>query len=251
MSTPPDALPAGGPVAVSTTAEAAAPAPLAPAVVALDQVEKRYGAFRPVLMGLELTVRRGDCVVVQGAAGSGKSVLLRLVAGIEAPSGGTIRIAGETVGRLRPRHLAQLRRSMGLLPPDDALLGARSALDNVALAAWVAGVAQEEGLRRARSALELVGAQAAGPPGTPCSALGAGARRAVALARALVNRPALLLLDDPYGAMDAPGAARAAQALAQACASGVAVIAVARDAQPAGAWPPSARLLRLADGKLQ
>ncbi|HYA75491.1 MAG TPA: ATP-binding cassette domain-containing protein, partial [Burkholderiaceae bacterium] len=133
--------------------EATVQAPL----LSCEAVEKRYGDFRPVLMGLDLAIRRGEFVLVQGAAGSGKSVLLRLLAGLERPSAGAIKIAGEDLARMRPRALTQLRRSMGILPPGESLLRGRSVVENVALAAWVAGSTFEEGVRRARAALELVG----------------------------------------------------------------------------------------------
>src|SRR5271169_1911483 len=85
--------------------------------LALEQVEQRYGAFRPALVGIDLSVARGEFVVIAGSGGCGKSVLLRLLAGLESPAGGRIRIAGENLAGMRPRVRAHLRRSMGILPP--------------------------------------------------------------------------------------------------------------------------------------
>lgn len=241
----------------SDTATAPAPGANAPApgtpppVVAFEKVERRYGAFRPALLDVELAVVRGQCLVVHGAAGAGKSVLLRLAAGLEDPTGGVVRIAGEAIGRLGPRPRALLRRSMGILPPGDLLLDARTALENVALAAWVAGVARDEGLRRASAALQTLGVgsgQADGPAGS----LSGSQRRCVALARALVNRPALLLLDDPFGGLDEAAGLRAGQMLAQFSASGVTIMAAAGAAGATlQAWPAAAHHVRLVDGKVQ
>jgi len=223
-------------------------------LLSCEAVEKRYGEFRPALMGLDLTIGRGEFVLVQGPAGSGKSVLLRLLAGLEAPSSGAIRIAGEDLARMRPRALRHLRRSIGILPPGDSLLRRRSVVENVALAAWVAESTFEEGMRRARAALELVGLDVERYGGASCQRLASGQRQCVALARALVNRPALLLLDDPLTAFDEATAARIIDVLDQFSTAGVTVVAAMR-AGAAGTvsstvWPSRTRTLRLLDGKL-
>jgi len=230
------------------------PGQLSP-VLAVEQVEKRYGEFRPALMGVDLAVGRGEFLLIQGSAGSGKSVLLRLLAGLEAPSKGTIRIAGEDLARMRPRALAHLRRSLGILPPGDSLLNRRSVVENVALAAWVAGATLEEGMRRARAALDLVGLDVDHYGSAPCAHLASGQRQCVALARALVNRPALLLLDDLVAPLDEASGARVCQVLDQFSTAGVTVIAAVR-ADPSGAapapapWPARSRTLRLQDGRV-
>jgi len=231
--------------------EATVQAPL----LSCEAVEKRYGEFRPVLMGLDLAIRRGEFVLVQGAAGSGKSVLLRLLAGLERPSAGAIKIAGEDLARMRPRALTHLRRSMGILPPGDSLLRGRSVVENVALAAWVAGSTFEEGVRRARAALELVGLDAERFAAASCAALASGERQCAALARALVNRPALLLLDDLLGALDEATAARVIGVLDQFSAAGVTVVAAMRSGAAGltlsdSMWPARTRILRLLDGKV-
>jgi ABC-type ATPase involved in cell division len=219
-----------------------------------EAVEKRYGEFRPALMSLDLAIGRGEFVLVQGPAGCGKSVLLRLLAGLETPSAGAIKIAGEDLARMRPRALTQLRRSMGILPPGYSLLRGRSIVENVALAAWVAGSTLEEGLRRARAALELVGLDVQRYGAARCDALASGQQQCAALARALVNRPALLLLDDLLTPLDEATGARVIGVLDQFSAAGVTVVVAMR----AGAalstlsapWPARTRTLRLLDGKV-
>ena len=163
--------------------------PAAVPLLQLAGVEQRYGAFRPVLVGLDLELRRGEFLLVEGAGGSGKSVLLRLMAGLERPSAGAVRIAGEDLARLRPAGRAQMRRSIGYVPPGGGLLLARSVLENVALAPWAAGTARDEGIRRAKVALGLVGLDAERTALTPCSHLPSGERQCVALARALPIHP--------------------------------------------------------------
>lgn len=223
-------------------------------LIETEQVEQRYGEFRPVLLGVDLTVGRGDLVVIAGAGGCGKSVLLRLLSGLEKPSGGRIRIAGEDLARMRPRVRTQLRRSIGILPPGDSLIDGRSVEENVALAAWIAGAPREEGLRRAHAALEVVGIDVQRCAAMPAAWLCGGERHCAALARALVNRPALLLLDDLLAPLDDAAAQRILQAIEQFCAAGVAVITTARGDAPAQgssrAWPARARWLRLRDGRL-
>lgn len=224
-------------------------------LLSCEAVEKRYGEFRPALIGLDLVIGRGEFVLVQGPAGSGKSVLLRLLAGLEMPSAGAIRIAGEDLAQMRPRALTHLRRSMGILPPGESLLRRRSVLENVALAAWVAGSTFEEGMRRAQAALELVGLDVERYGAVGCTELASGQRQCAALARALVNRPALLLLDDLLCPLDEVTATRVIGVLDQFSAAGVTVVAALRTG-PAGTmlsdapWPERTRTLRLVDGKL-
>ena len=238
-------------------------------VLSAEGVEKRYGASRPALQGIDLQVRRGDFVVIEGPGGSGKSVLLRLLAGLDAPSAGVIRIAGEDLAAVGPLARAHLRRSLGILSAAAPLLARHSVLDNVAFAAWVADVGADEGLRRARAALELVGLDANRLGGIRCADLASGEARRVALARALVNRPALLLLDDLLEDLDRPVAAQLVAVVDQFAGAGVTVVASTRapahprpDADPgtdaasaraaaqaAGGGPARARILHLRDGR--
>ncbi len=231
--------------------DAAVAAPL----LQLAGVEQRYGAFRPVLVGLDLEARRGEFLLVEGPGGSGKSVLLRLMAGMERPATGTVRVAGEDLARLSAAGRAQMRRSIGYLPPGGGLLPGRTVLENVALAPWAAGTARDEGIRRARVALGLVGLDAERTAQLPCSQLPAGERQCVALARALANRPALLLLDDLLAPFDAAAAARILRVLDPFSEAGVTIVVAQRSATPASLplpapWPARARLLRLHDGQV-
>jgi len=231
-------------------------APVSVPLIAAEHVEKRYGDFRPALVGVDLAVGRGDFLVVEGPGGSGKSVLMRLLAGLEPVSGGAIRIAGEDYASMRPRARAHLRHSLGIVPPGGGLLERAGAVANVELAARVAGTPADEARRRAHTALERVGFDLARDGAAPCARLAGGQRQSVALARALVNAPVLLLLDDLLAPLDAAAAAHVIGILAQFADAGVAVIATARSATeyappaapgpaPGVALPWPARLRRL------
>jgi cell division transport system ATP-binding protein len=238
-------------------------------VLALDRVEVRRGAFRLLLSELSLHVARGELVFISGPAGGGKSTLLRLIAGLQRPSSGQILVAGQDLSTLNAHARAHLRRQMGIVPQETELFDDCSALENVAAPALIAGERRSDALERARVALERVGLGETLVDGPPAGDLSAGERRRVVLARALSNRPVLLLIDEPprLDAGPAGGAANASDAgragvdivvgpagsdplfdlIGQFCRTGVAAIVVMREPVPAGS---SARRCQLADGRL-
>ena len=238
-------------------------------LLTLDRIEVRRGTFRLLLSELSLGVARGELVFVSGPAGGGKSTLLRLIAGLERPSSGRIFVAGQDLSKLNAHALAHLRRRMGIVPQQTELFDDCSALENVASPALIAGERRADALERARVALQRVGLDEALIDELPAGQLSAGERRRVVLARALSNRPALLLIDEPprleaspAGFADAGVDAAAAgvdivvgpagsdplfDLIGQFCRTGVAAIVVMRDPVPAGS---SARRFRLVDGRL-
>lgn len=211
-------------------------------MVVFDRVVLRHGATT-ALRPLSFSVARSEFVVIGGAAGAGKSSVLRLVAALEQPMAGSITVAGTALAGLRRRALLHLRRSMGIVTQTPLLLDEDSVLHNVALPAAAAGMAWRGACERAGIALQRTGVAAAEHT-LPPSQLSGSARQRVALARALVNRPALLVLDEPAAQLDAAGAADMMKLLDQFASSGVTVLmACARpDALP---LPARTRTLRL------
>jgi cell division transport system ATP-binding protein len=216
-----------------------------PPLIEFDLVRKDFGPARPVLQSLSLAVNRGQFVVLAGASGAGKSTVLRLIAGLLKPDGGRVLVAGEAPSRLRGAALTALRRAIGMVPQALHLLADRSVLENVMLPALASGLPRRAAEQRARVALQRVGlAYVEEMPET----LSGGAQQRAALARAIVNRPALLLVDEPTAYLDAPAAAELLTLLAEFARSGVTVV-MASHGEPAP-LPPEARCLRLLDGRL-
>ena len=155
---------------------------------------KHYGEVVAVA-GIDLEVERGEFFTLLGPSGSGKTTTLRMIAGFEDPSGGTVELAGEDVGGVPPYD-----RAVNTVFQDYALFPHMSVGENVAYGLRVAGVARAERARRRDEALEMVRLPGYGDrkPGE----LSGGQRQRVALARAIVNRPMVLLLDEPLGALD-------------------------------------------------
>ena len=162
--------------------------------VQFTEVSRLYGQVRAVDQ-LTLDIRDGEFFSLLGPSGSGKTTCLRLIAGFEQPSSGSIRIQGVEAAGLPP-----YRRDVNTVFQDYALFPHMKVLDNVAYGLKVKGVAKAERLARAREALSLVALD--GFAERRPSQLSGGQRQRVALARALVNRPRVLLLDEPLGALD-------------------------------------------------
>ena len=157
------------------------------------------------LRGADLTVAPGEFVAMTGPSGSGKSTLLNLVAGLDVPDEGEITVAGERVTGLDEDGLAAVRRRhIGLVFQFFNLLDSLTVLENVALPALTAGLKRRPAESRARELLDLLGLsdRANHAPGV----LSGGERQRLAIARALANRPTLLLADEPTGSLDSDGA---------------------------------------------
>ena len=169
-------------------------------VVQLDDVRKVYDATA-ALDGVSLRVRRGEAVAVMGPSGCGKSTLLNMVAGLDRPTSGSVTVYGEDLSGLDEKGLALFRRRrIGMIFQFFNLLDDLSALDNVALAAQLTGTPPGQARRRALELLDELGVadRKDAYPGV----LSGGERQRVAVARALMNRPAVLLADEPTGALD-------------------------------------------------
>ena len=151
------------------------------------------GGWLQALDGISFQVAEGEFLCLVGPSGCGKTTLLRLVAGLERATGGTVRLAGEIVDRPQ--------RAVGLVFQEPTLMPWRTVEANVALPLEVDGFRREEACRQARGLIDLVGL--AGFEDAYPTQLSGGMAQRVALARALVHDPRLLLLDEPFGALDA------------------------------------------------
>lgn len=177
-----------------------------------------------LLEGAELTVAAGEVVMIGAPAGAGASSLARLLAG-RVLGAGSVAIAGRDMARLRASSRTALRRRLGVVPQDLALVPERSALANVALALEVDGVPRARRLVRATEALVAVDV----PADSAVAALPMAARQRVAWARAFVRNPDVLVADQPTSHQDADGAERFAALVAELAAAGAACVVLARE----------------------
>jgi putative ABC transport system ATP-binding protein len=169
--------------------------------VGLTKVFGSNGAAVHALRGIDLTVERGEFVALIGPSGSGKSTLMAILGCLDKPTAGTYALDGERVEGLSGRELAQIRNDkIGFVFQQYNLLPKASVVRNVELPMLYAGVSRKERRARAQELLEMVGIpeKAKVLP----AALSGGQRQRVAIARSLANRPALLLADEPTGALD-------------------------------------------------
>jgi cell division transport system ATP-binding protein len=170
-------------------------------VIKFSQVSKRYPGGYEALKRVSFEIAEGEMTFLTGHSGAGKSTLLKLIAAIERPNGGSVIVKGQNIGSLRGGALPYLRRHIGLVFQDHKLLFDRSAFDNVMLPLQICGFDHRESAKRARAALDKVGLlnrEKANP-----IALSGGEQQRLCIARAIVNRPAILLADEPTGNLDA------------------------------------------------
>jgi cell division transport system ATP-binding protein len=175
-------------------------------LVKFSAVAKRYPGGQEALKGISFSLEAGELVFLTGRSGAGKSTLLKLIPAIERPSAGSVVVNGQNVGALKRSALPYLRRNIGLVFQDQKLLYDRSVYDNVMLPLAFSAHAPKEAARRARAALDKVGLLAR-ERASPIQ-LSGGEQQRLAIARAVVNRPALLVADEPTANLDADSAAR-------------------------------------------
>jgi osmoprotectant transport system ATP-binding protein len=168
-----------------------------PSALVAREVSKRYGSVR-ALDGVSLDVRRGECVALIGESGSGKTTLLRCFNRLTDPDGGQVLVDGADVASVDP---VGLRRRVGYVPQDGGLLPHWRVRRNAALVPWLRGATDASA--QADRALALVGLDAAAMGDRWPRDLSGGQRQRVAVARALAASPDIVLLDEPFGALDA------------------------------------------------
>lgn len=169
-------------------------------MIKFSQVTKQYRNGHEALKNVSFDIQAGEMVFLEGHSGAGKSTLFKLISRIEKPTSGQIIVDNKNLGRLKPRKIPELRRDIGVIFQDHKLLLDRSVFDNVALPLIVIGMPRDEIKKRVRAALGKVGLS--GKENALPITLSGGEQQRVGIARAVINRPNILLADEPTGNLD-------------------------------------------------
>lgn len=213
-------------------------------MIEFNQVNKHYAPDIAALSDLSFSIQRGELVFLAGPSGAGKSTILKMMAAIERPSSGQVTVNGQDISRLNGAALPYFRRNIGLILQDHTLLADRTILDNVMLPLLVSGASKKEALIRAHTALDKVNLSdkfEAYP-----LALSGGEQQRAAIARAIVNRPQMILADEPTAFLDRDNARQVMQALQAFQAAGVTCVISSHDEE---FLVDAARVIYLNQGK--
>ena len=216
-------------------------------MVSFSAVAKRYPGGEEALRQVTFTVEPGELVFITGRSGAGKSTLLKLIPAIERPSSGSVIVNGQNIGAIKHPAIPYLRRNIGLVFQDQKLLYDRTVYDNVMLPLAFSAHAPREAARRARAALDKVGLLAR-EKSNPIQ-LSGGEQQRLAIARAVVNRPSMLLADEPTANLDAESARRIIDIFVEFNQVGVTVLIATHDQALVSQY--GKRLLRLEAGRMQ
>jgi len=169
-------------------------------MIKTEKLSKRFPGGFQALKNISLSIDPGEMVFVTGHSGAGKSTLLKLIGGLESPTSGSVEINGQDITKLSQSAIPFLRRNFGFVFQDLKLLFDRSVFDNVALPLIISGLPRSEIAKRVRAALDKVGLLQREKI-NPVS-LSGGEQQRLCIARAVVNKPAILLADEPTGNLD-------------------------------------------------
>jgi cell division transport system ATP-binding protein len=214
-------------------------------MIRLYHINKSYGKHN-ALTDVNLHVKKGDFVYVTGPSGAGKTTLLKMLYGAQSPTSGKLLVGGVDASKLAAKQLPFLRRNMGVVFQDFKLIPTRTVADNVGLALEVLGMPREDIMRRARAVLNTVGLR--GREDAFPLDLSGGEQQRVAVARAIVNDPAILLADEPTGNLDGAMAVEVMEILLAVNLRGTTVMVATHDTGLMNRFPN--RKLRFESGRL-
>ena len=214
-------------------------------MIELQNVTKRYPGNQEALSSLNLALERGEMVFLTGPSGAGKSTLLKLVAAIERPTHGQIFINQRNITQIPKHKVPNLRRYMGIVFQDHHLLYDRNVFENVSLPLRIAGYAQADIRRRVRAALDKV--SLLNKEHSMPITLSGGEQQRVGIARAVVNKPAILLADEPTGNLDPQLSAEIMHLFSEFNQVGVTVLVASHDLSLISRMRK--RIVRLRDGR--
>ena len=215
-------------------------------MISFSAVSKRYPGGQEALRGVSFALESGEFAFLTGHSGAGKSTLLKLIPAIERPTAGSVVVNGQNIGALKRAAVPYLRRNLGLVFQDQKLLYDRSVYDNVMLPLSFSGQPPREAARRARAALDKVGLLAR-ERANPVQ-LSGGEQQRLAIARAVVNRPAVLVADEPTANLDAESAGRILDIFVAFHQVGVTLLVATHDQALISRY--GKRVLRLEEGRL-
>lgn len=215
-------------------------------MIHFDKVCKRYENGHDALIDLSFTLDAGEMTFLTGHSGAGKSTLLKLVTIIERPTSGAVMVGGQNLNRAKGNQIALFRRNVGMVFQNHQLLFDRSVFDNVALPLTISGYGTQEMGRRVRAALDKVGLL--GKENLNPVSLSGGEQQRVGIARAVVNKPSLLLADEPTGNLDPELSAEIMDLFQQFAQVGVTVLIATHDLSLIARYKH--RMLKLKEGRL-
>ena len=215
-------------------------------MIQFDDVSKRYEGGHTALNHLSFHIERNEMVFLTGHSGAGKSTLLKLIMMMERPTSGQVFVDGKNLNRLPARKIPEHRRGVGVVFQNHQLLFDRTVFDNVALPLIIAGFQPRDVGRRVRAALDKVGLLDKEKK-NPIT-LSGGEQQRVGIARAVVNKPALLLADEPTGNLDPELSAEIMHLFEQFNQVGVTILIASHDLSLIARLPH--RLISLKEGRL-